>query len=64
MLAEAFPHQPPDTITLMRSPQSFFGNRHPQTRKADAVSGGSGIQTVSVQAFTVLEYPLEVDPAR
>ncbi len=64
MLTEAFPYQPPNAITLMRSPQGFFGNRHPQTRKADAVSGGSGIQTVGVQAFTVLEYPLEIDPAR
>ncbi len=63
MLAKAFAHQSPDAITLVRTPQGFFSNRHTQTRKTDVISDGSGIQTVSVQALTVLKYPLEFDPA-
>jgi hypothetical protein len=62
MVAETFPHQAPNTVTLMRSPQGFFGNSHTQTRKANGVGSSASIQTRGVQAFAMLKNPLEINP--
>lgn len=62
MVTETFPYQAPNAVTLMRTPQGFFGNRHSQARKADRVSGGSGIQAIGVQALALLKNPLKINP--
>ncbi|MEN9423820.1 MAG: hypothetical protein RL122_1203 [Pseudomonadota bacterium] len=61
MVAETFAYQTPNAVTLMRSPQGFFGDCHAQTRKANGVGSSAGIQASSMQAFAMLKNPLKIN---